>query len=271
MVKQSDKDHFTIATTTFFRQQTVANNKEEINNREDLVYAVPMQKVEPFTFDAQVADVFDNMITRSVPGYPLVLDLIGVIAEQFGQAKTTCYDLGCSLGAATLKLRQHLPADCHVIGVDNSTAMVERCRQNVARDHSQASVEIINNDIQQVDIRDASIVVMNFTLQFIPDEERIALLEKIAVGLRPGGVLVLSEKIHFDDDATQDFMTELHHGFKSHQGYSDLEIAQKRASLENVLISNTGQQHIDRMHHAGFERCQMILRCINFATFLGTK
>ena len=243
----------------------------EPEDRTDRVYAEPIQEVGEFRFDAVVADVFENMITRSVPGYGLMLDMIGVLTDRFAQPDTQCYDLGCSLGAATLKLRQHLPASCHLIGIDTSAAMVERCRANVARDRSQASVEILQQSVQDTEIHNASVVVMNFTLQFIPKEDRAAVLKRIADGLVPGGILLLAEKIQFEDDAEQTQMIDLHHEFKRAQGYSDLEIAQKRASLENVLIPDTEAEHVERLLAAGFASARLYVRCFNFVSFLAIK
>jgi tRNA (cmo5U34)-methyltransferase len=239
--------------------------------KKDTVYAQPQAIIEAFTFDGQVADVFENMINRSVPGYQLILDMIGLLTEKYAQPQSNCYDLGCSLGASTLKIRQHLPATCHVIGVDNSSAMVERCRTNIARDHSQASVEIREEAMQTTQIHNASIVVLNFTLQFIKDEQRTDLLKRIASSMLPGGAMILSEKLRFEDSNMQQQMTELHHNFKKYQGYSDLEIAQKRAALENVLIPNTEQEHLERLTESGFSSVQMVMRCLNFATFLAIK
>ena len=239
--------------------------------KKDTVYAQPLASIQAFAFDGQVADVFENMINRSVPGYALLLDLIGQLTEKYAQPDSNCYDLGCSLGASTLKIRQHLPASCHVIGVDTSPAMVERCRTNMARDHSQASVEIRQEAMQHTSITNASVVVLNFTLQFIPDEQRADLLAKLARNMLPGGALILSEKIRFEDAGTQAHMTELHHDFKRYHGYSDLEIAQKRAALEHVLIPNTEQQHLQRLTDAGLQAAQVYLRCFNFASFLAIK
>lgn len=237
----------------------------------DKVYARPIKQIEDFRFDARVADVFENMINRSVPGYELVLDLIGVLTERYALENTNCYDLGCSLGASTLKIRQHLPQSCHLIGVDNSNAMVERCRANMTRDHSRATYEILEQKLQDTPIKNASIVVINFTLQFIPNDERRQVIDAIAQGMVEGGALILSEKIGFDDQAEQDAMTELHHAFKKYQGYSDLEVAQKRASLENVLVTNTQQEHIERLQAAGFRKVQLFVRNFNFASFLAIR
>ena len=230
-----------------------------------------MAAVEAFRFDERVADVFADMIERSVPGYGLVLQLIGLLTEAHARPGTRLYDLGCSLGAATLQLRRHAPANCHVIGIDNSSAMVERCRSNINRDHSAASCEILEQDIRDVEIQNASLVVLNFTLQFLPDAERAAILDKIHQGLCKGGMLLLAEKIVFDDNERESLMTDLHRNFKKHQGYSDLEIAQKRAAIEKVLVPNTGEEHLRRMRQAGFATAVTCMQCLNFAAFLGIK
>ncbi|MCZ6501536.1 MAG: carboxy-S-adenosyl-L-methionine synthase CmoA, partial [Gammaproteobacteria bacterium] len=117
----------------------------------------------------------------------------------------------------------------------------------------------------------ASLVVMNFTLQFIADEKRPTILKRIADGMNMGGVLILSEKIKFEDVARQELMAELHHEFKKHHAYSDLEIAQKRASLENVLVPNTAAEHIERLKTAGFSTVELMARCLNFVSFLAIK
>jgi len=230
-----------------------------------------MPSIEAFRFDQTVADVFQDMIERSVPGYGVVLQLIGVLAEKYGQQDTRVYDLGCSLGASTLQLRRHLPDGCHVIGVDNSEAMVSRCIANLSRDHSAATYEILLEDLRETNIQNASIVILNFTLQFVPDEQREDILAHICEGLNNGGILLLAEKVKFEDCSEQALMTKLHHDFKKQHGYSHLEISQKRAALETVLIPNTEEQHRQRMRDAGFSVVEQCMRCLNFSTFLGIK
>ncbi len=242
-----------------------------MNKKEDKVYAHPIAPLPAFEFNAQVADVFENMIERSVPGYRLALDMIALLTERYAQPETNCYDLGCSLGAATLRMRQQLPASCHVIGVDNSKDMVERCLSNIDRDHSQATVDIRLQDLRDTQIENASVVVLNFTLQFVPDVDRDEVLKRIADGLNDKGVLVLCEKISFEDPEEQLLLETLYYDFKRHNGYSDLEIAQKRAALENVLVPNTCAALQQRALQAGFKRVDTITQCLNFVSLLATK
>ena len=239
--------------------------------KKDNVYASPMTTVGAFRFDENVADVFKDMIERSVPGYGLVLQLIGLLAERYAQENTNVYDLGCSLGASTLQLRRHIPASCNAIGVDNSSAMVERCRSNMSRDHSASSCEILEQDIRDTDFTNASIIVLNFTLQFIDDNERQALLNRMYEGLNDGGIILLAEKVRFEDEGKQALMTDLHHDFKKLQGYSDLEIAQKRAAIETVLVPNTEDVHVERLKAAGFSTVTRCMHCLNFSAFLGIR
>lgn len=240
--------------------------------KKDQIYASPREQIEAFRFDEKVAEVFPDMIRRSVPGYSMMLDMIGVITAEFVRPATRCYDLGCSLGGATLSIRHNLPDDsCEVIAVDNAAAMVERCRELVAADRATAPVEVRCEDILDTGIDNASLVVMNFTLMFIDPELRLALLQKIFRGLNPGGILVLSEKMKESDAGDQALLTDLYHNFKAAQGYSQLEIAQKRSALENVLIPETLEQHRQRLQQAGFEQVTGWFKCFNFTSLIAKK
>ena len=238
----------------------------------DAIYSTPHEHIVDFAFDERVASVFPDMIRRSVPGYGDIIALLGLFAEQYAQEGSTLYDLGCSLGAATLSLRRRITAaNCRIVAVDNAEAMVERCRENIAADLSPIPVEVRCADIREVETNNASVVVLNFTLQFLPPEERLMLLHTIQRGLLPGGVLVLSEKIRFPDQVSQQFEENMHLAFKRANGYSELEISQKRQALENVLIPDTFEQHRERLLHAGFSRVEPWFQAFNFASFAAFK
>ena len=224
-----------------------------MTKKTDAIYAAPLQEMIAFQFDERVVAVFPDMIQRSVPGYGLLISTIGILAARYAQPKSHCYDLGCSLGAVTLAMRQRITQpECDIIAVDNSPAMIERGRELLARDSaSTVPVTMLCADLQDVTIANASVVVLNFTLQFIPLNERLALLQRIYAGLKPGGILILSEKIAFAEPEQQQFHVELHHDSKRANGYSDLEISQKRTALENVLIPESLADHQQRLHAAG--------------------
>ncbi len=237
----------------------------------DTLFAQPLEQLQRFRFDEHVARVFADMISRSVPGYDLTLSMIGVLAAHFAQGDSRCYDLGCSLGASTLAMRHRVPASCHLLAIDNSMAMLERCRDNLRRDSGAARVDIICADIQQAVISNASMVTLNFTLQFVPADQRLDMLQRIHCGLRPGGALVLSEKTALPGKSQQQLFESLHHDFKREMGYSDLEVAQKRAALDQVLIPDTAASHMERLHKAGFKEVYTWFQCLNFASWLAIK
>jgi tRNA (cmo5U34)-methyltransferase len=225
-----------------------------------------------FVFDESVANVFPDMIRRSVPGYETIVALIGLLAEQYAQDNSNIYDLGCSLGAATLSMRRCLKHEgCRIIAVDNAEAMVHRCKENVATESSPVATEVIQSDIQNVEIRNASVAVLNFSLQFIDPDHRLALLKNIYKGLNPGGILIISDKIVFDDETEQRIQEDLHHAFKKANGYSDLEISQKRSALENVLIPDTLPEHLQRLDSAGFACSHVWFQCFNFVSLIAFK
>jgi tRNA (cmo5U34)-methyltransferase len=219
-----------------------------------------------------VVDVFPDMISRSVPGYETILSHTGELAYRYVQPQTHCYDLGCSLGASTLAISQRVAdRDAKIIAVDNSSAMLEKCASILAASNTSAEIQLINGDICDIEISNASLVVMNFTLQFVPLAQRPQLLEKIYQGLNPGGCLIISEKLSFEPESLNTLLSELHHDFKRAQGYSDLEISQKRDSIENVLVPETLETHIQRLRACGFQSASPWFQCFNFCSLVAIK
>ncbi|MCQ8103343.1 carboxy-S-adenosyl-L-methionine synthase CmoA [Methylomonas sp. SURF-2] len=240
--------------------------------KKDSLYANPLGEITSFKFDDAVANVFPDMIQRSVPGYSAIISAIGLLAGRFSQPGSNCYDLGCSLGAASLAMRARITAaDCRIVAIDNSEAMLERFKQNLPANSSAPPIDILCADIRDVVIERASVVVLNFTLQFVPPADRLALLERIYRGLLPGGVLILSEKLAFEDVRQQALQVEMHHHFKKMQGYSDLEISQKRSALENVLLAESFRTHRSRLVAAGFASAEIWFQYFNFASMIALK
>lgn len=241
--------------------------------KQDDIYASPLNEIIDFDFDEKVVEVFPDMIQRSVPGYATMISTIGILAAKYAQANSRCYDLGCSLGAVSLAMRQRInQPDCTIIAVDNSEAMVERGLQLLASDClAKVPVEMVCADIRDVMIARASVVVLNFTLQFILPDDRLALLGHIYRGMNPGGLLILSEKIAFEDPFKQEFHNAAHLDFKRANGYSDLEISQKRTALERVMIPESLACHKQRLQEAGFTKSEIWFQCFNFASIAAIK
>jgi len=242
-----------------------------VSEQRDTLFSDPRAALQPFAFDAAVVSVFPDMIQRSVPGYGTTIAMTGLLAGRFSQPDTCCYDLGCSLGATLLAMRAHVQAPrCELVGIDNSAAMVARCRELLPAD-AEPPVRIEQGDIRSVPLQPASVVALNFTLQFVPQADRTALLARIYEALLPGGILILSEKICFEDPRLDALTIELYHDFKRSNGYSELEIAGKRDALENVLVPETLGQHRQRLRDAGFQSCDVWFQCMNFASLLALK
>jgi tRNA (cmo5U34)-methyltransferase len=235
----------------------------------DQVFSRLLSEVRAFEFNETVARVFRDMISRSVPGYSLLLRMIGLYAGIFVRPGSRVYDLGCSLGEASLVIADQAgQTDCEIIAVDNSEAMIDKCR---AHPPAAAEIDWRCEDIRETVIENASMVVLNLTLQFLPPAERAPLLGRIYDGLVSGGVLVLSEKVVFEDPLEDERMRELYQGFKKTMGYSDLEISQKRNALENVLIPDTPEQHLQRLKDVGFGETYQCFRGFNFVSYLAIK
>jgi tRNA (cmo5U34)-methyltransferase len=223
-----------------------------------------------FTFDKKVAEVFDDMVRRSVPGYQSVIESIGLIVKRYAQNKTRYYDLGASTGATSIALGLYSPyPENLIIAIDNAQAMVEKCQQNLKG--VIPNLKVLCADINKINIENASIIILNLTLQFIHPQQRQSLIDKIYQGLVPNGALVIVEKIHFNDIHQQEQMTQLHLDFKRANGYSELEISAKRQSIENVLITDTSSIHLQRLENAGFTNSTCYFQCFNFVSFLAIK
>ena len=226
--------------------------------------------ISDFRFDESVVAVFDDMVKRSVPGYEAMIQMVGLVARTYGKDHTNYYDLGSSTGVTTLALSlNNKHKNNKIIAVDNSPQMVKKCQRNLSG--KVDNFKTICADINDITIENASIVVLNLTLQFVEVKKRSILIQKIYDGLIPGGILIISEKIHFNDEENQKQLARLHLDFKRANGYSELEIANKRQSLENILITESKQTHLERLKICGFRESSCYFQCLNFASFLSVK
>ena len=233
------------------------------DSQRDEIYKTHRDAIEDFAFDSKVTRVFPDMIRRSVPGYTTIVELIGVIVSQSIEPEALVYDLGCSRGAvtrATLSAVDTLPCTIHAI--DASLPMIEQASADI----TDTRVKFRCEDIRETEIHDASAVVLNLVLQFVPPNQRMALLRRIFDGTQSGGLLVLTEKIK----STKHF-EELHLKFKRVSGYSELEIQQKRAALEAVMQLHDLNHHRQRLRRIGYRRVSTWFRCLNWVSILAYK
>lgn len=242
------------------------------NPIKDQIYATKQDKVNAFVFDEKVAQVFADMIQRSVPGYVAVNQLLPFVAKSFIQPNTNVYDLGCSLGEASFSIaKANQYKDVVIYAVDNSPAMIKRLQEKIAQLRAFTPIESKCEDVVKVDINNASFVILNYTLQFIEAGRRDDFISRLNENLLPKGALLLSEKLVYEDAEEEALMRRLHENYKRDKEYSELEISQKRESLENVLVRDTHEQHICRLNSAGFSKVFILAKYLNFITYLAVK
>ena len=235
----------------------------------DQLFSEPLSAPGAFSFNEAVASVFPDMINRSVPGYATVISMTGHLAAGHARPGANIYDLGCSLGASLLSVaREPACQNSQLIGIDNSEAMLSAARSHLAQFPEGAQIQLQAGDVADLQLTDACVVIMNYTLQFIPIAHREPVLRRIREAMVPGDLMILSEKISLTDDELNRRLIDLHHEFKRQQGYSDLEISQKRDALENVLVPETRETHVARLMEVGFSRCDLWFQCLNFASFI---
>jgi len=226
--------------------------------------------ISKFTFDQKVVDVFDDMVLRSVPGYKQMIELIGLAGRNYPVINSNVYDLGCSTGAVTLSITSNLKSESiKIFSIDNSQEMLNQCSKNLLG--TEANIQYICDDIENIQFENASLIVLNLTLQFINPKNRSDLIERIFKSLLPGGALIISEKIINENEEINKSLISLHESFKRENGYSETEIAQKRKAIEDVLIPESIEQHLKRLSDAGFKKPLVQMQCINFASFLAVK
>jgi tRNA (cmo5U34)-methyltransferase len=238
----------------------------------DSLYQSKSTPVPPFEFDAQVAGVFDDMIHRSVPYYSEIIDQQVQLIERFYQTGTVLYDLGCSNGNLAICLGCRKGAQPYrMVAVDSSAPMLAAFQKRLADCHFRQHISLQCEDIRRISIENASVVVLNFTMQFVPPQDRDALMAQIHHGLVPGGILLFCEKITHADAGMADLQRSFHYAFKRANGYSDLEISRKREALEKVLIPESLGSHLQRLDHAGFAVMDVWLKWFNFVALIAIK
>lgn len=238
----------------------------------DKIFSEIIQKPTDFVFDDRVASVFPDMVKRSIPGYPTIIGMIETLTRRYAQSGTNLYDLGCSLGAASFAMLNGLTqSGCKIIAIDNSKAMIDRCKKIPLKNSDPAPVEFYCDDVCEFEYKNASVIILNFTLQFISLQKRLSLLKKLYDSLKKGGILILSEKVKFDNKEVNELLIDVYHAFKRSNGYSDLEISQKRTALENVLMPETIDTHLQRLKDTGFMTAEVWFQCFNFCSMLAIK
>jgi tRNA (cmo5U34)-methyltransferase len=225
-----------------------------------------------FQFDGKVADVFDDMLNRSVPCYRMVIEMISSLLGQALGPGDQVYDLGCSTGQTLVELARELSRlDLKFTGIDNSPAMISKALHKAGVFSLADRLDFREDDITTVDISGAGAVIMNYTLQFIRPVQRQDFLARIHQALRPGGMLIISEKILCQDPELNRAYIDFYLDFKRQNGYSETEISRKREALENVLIPFSIKENLELLKAAGFTSSETFFQWFNFASIVAIK
>ena len=241
--------------------------------KEDNVFKDEITKVSDFKFGTTVVNVFDDMVSRSVPFYNETQRMLGEIAADHAKEGSFVYDLGCSTGTTLIEVDKLIPSDIKFIGIDESPEMLAKCDLKLKEAGFVRPYELKVGDLHQevLPITNASVVILCLTMQFVRPLYRERLLRNIYKGLNPGGVLLLVEKVLTESSIFNRDFIKYYYNYKRRNQYSELEISQKREALENVLIPYKLSENTLLLKEAGFAECEIFFKWYNFSGMIAYK
>lgn len=242
------------------------------NRTRDQIFAEKKKSLSDFDFGETTAKVFDDMLDRSIPLYGELQRQISELCAEFAQPETNIYDLGCSTGITMESIRHSVSDRVKIIGVDYSSAMLDKARERFKEQPEGAPVELIEADLNSpIEIKNASVVVLNLTLQFIRPLYRDSLVKAVYEGLNDKGCLILVEKVLGNHSLINRTFIKLYYDMKKRNGYSETEIAQKREALENILIPYRLDENMELLKRCGFAYSDVFYKWYNFSGVLAVK
>lgn len=256
------------------RTSSTRRSAGEATNARDQIFAAPAERVSDFDFGAKTAAVFDDMLGRSVPFYAEIQRMTGELAADYAAEGTSIYDLGCSTGTTILKIAEHVPLERNVryVGVDNSPEMLDKARRKLVESGFDRPFDLecvdLNNGVR---IDNASVVLLVLTLQFIRPMHRHRLIRNIYEGLAENGAVILVEKVLGENSEFNRLFIHHYYEMKRENGYSDLEIAQKREALENILVPYRLEENKELLREQGFRHVDVFFKWYNFCAIIATK
>jgi len=227
---------------------------------------------EDFVFNERVVEVFEDMLDRSIPFYRQVIDAQAQLLDGFLDPGDRVYDLGCATGTTLLEFSRLLEhKKLQFVGIDNSPPMLDKARLKSEIYSKQQSLSFLLEDVTAFDHPGAGGIILNYTLQFIRPLLRESFLQRLFHNLRPGGIILISEKVINQDHRLNRQYIDIYHRFKKNRGYSELEIAKKREALENVLIPFSIKENITMLERSGFVSVETHFQWFNFTSFIAIK
>lgn len=225
-----------------------------------------------FSFNAETASVFDDMVNRSVPFYSEIQRMVCEIAKSFAAPKTCLYDVGCATGTTLQMLNGQIDPEVELIGIDNSSEMLDKAKSKLNTDKSSNKISFINANLNDVPaMGNSSVIIMLLTLQFVRPLNREKLIKTAYNGLHKNGCLILVEKVTGTSTLLNRLFIEYYYNYKRRKGYSELEISQKREALENILIPYHHEENRKLLLDAGFPQVDEFFRWYNFSGLIAVK
>jgi len=241
----------------------------------DEIFRTATARPAGFEFNKEVAQVFDDMLVRSIPMYTDQQRMVRDLAAEFWIPATNIYDLGCSTATTLINIARVVPGPCRLIGFDSSLPMIEEARAKIRNEGLAERITLecvdLNAEPMVSGLENASVVILCWTLQFVSPGNRERLMRWVYDGLVEGGILIMTEKILAADQDVNGFFVDSYHGFKKRNDYSAEEILRKREALENVLIPYSAAQNADLFRKSGFQTVETFFQWYNFAGYIGRK
>jgi tRNA (cmo5U34)-methyltransferase len=240
----------------------------------DRLFNAPNTGNKDFNFGPETTNVFDDMVDRSVPYYAEIQRMVAELAADFSADGSNLYDMGCATGTTLVHVHKALPADRKLkfIGLDNSPAMLDKAKEMLARSGFNHECELRCADLNKpIDVENASVVIFNLTLQFIRPLHRDRLIETVYRGMNPNGCLILVEKVLGENSTFNRLFIQHYYEMKKRHGYTEMEIAQKREALENVLIPYRLKENEELLQRAGFQHIDVFFKWYNFCGIVAAK
>lgn len=204
-----------------------------------------------FTFDKSVAETFPAHARAHIPNYDSVIDQTVSVCRLKGN-DACIVDIGVATGETISRL--HRAGFNRLTGVDSSQDMLDKCPPNLAT--------LIKSDTFPDGKYD--VVIINWTLHFIKDKR--AYLHRAFQGLKPGGILILSEKTSDDE-----FPRKFYYDFKRSNGVSDADILRKEESLKSIMFINDVPWYFATLKETGFSKVFVANAFWCFTTFVCLK
>ena len=221
-------------------------------------------------FDENVAEVFSDMLSRSIPDYETMRDLTFRMARKFIRPFSNVLDIGCSTGLSSQSLIECEEAKkVDFTLVDVSAPMLARCRE---RYKDNVRVDVCEWDIKDgCPVQRCSVVLSCLTLQFVPIEYRQSIVSSIYDSLQKGGAFLLVEKVLGSSNVIDNAMVEEYYNVKKENAYTEEQILSKRKSLAGQLVPLTLEWNVSLLRDAGFTWVDTYWRYLNFCGILAVK